>query len=396
MILTKNIIVYVGGFGFPDRTASAQRALENATLFASIGYKVVLMGKIDSLKSGNDEKTINHCTINGFDCYDIRHPDHDNYPSYESSIDSIESVVRRYGHDSVLAIIAYNHPPLSLRLLTNFAWENQIKMIAECTEWYGIEGKKVLRNLFRFIQTEYRMRYLHKRIGNIICTSRYIQDYYSNFHTVVLPWVVDISSPKWCGLEHFSANKPRRFIYAGSPGLGMSKDYVHLVVETFVNIKQSGYEFEFTIVGITEQQFLEIFPAYIDKINFLAKNINFLGRLSHEETIKKIGSSDFSVFLRPENRVSQVGFPTKLVEAFSCGVPTITNATSDIGLYLQTGKNGFLLRHPDRDELQSAIVDALTIGDDVLQGMKDDCKRNNPFRFENFREQVRSFLETAR
>lgn len=397
MILTKNIIVYVGGFGFPDRTASAQRALENATLFTSIGYKVVLMGKLDQLESDNDKKSINHCTLNGFDCYDIRHPASGRtYPNYEYKNESIEYVINQYGVKNIYAVIAYQYPPIALRQLIKFSQINDIRIIAECTEWYGVEGSKVLRNIYRFIQTEYRMRFLARKAGNVICASCHAKRYYSDSHTVVLPFVIDTSQTKWQSPRRLPGSFPRRFIYAGSPGLGMSKDYIHLVIEAFTLVKLAGYNFEFVVVGITLPQFLQSFPLFKDQIEFLANNINFMGRISHVKTIQQICQSDFFVFLRPENRVSRFGFPTKLVEAFSCGIPTITNATSDIGLYLHTGKNGYLLQHPDIDELRLAIIKAITITDDNLQMMKSDCTKNNPFKFENFQEQVRAFLLDAK
>lgn len=389
-----NIIIYVGGFGLPDRTASAQRARENARLFKSLGYDVVLLGKLGSGPSGKEKLT--SCTIDGFDCFDIRYPDRETkYPSYVTSIDSIKSIVCRYGQDNIFAIIAYNYPPLALRLLINFARKQKIKLIAECTEWHGWEGPKIFQNLQRFALTEYRMRILARKAGNIICASQHAQSYYSDCHTVALPFVIDVTAAKWQGSARPPKSSPRRFIYAGSPGLGMNKDYIHTVVEAFVRVKQSGYNFEFVIVGITAQQFLQALPAFADKIRYLAKGINFVGRLSHEETLKQIRQSDFFVFLRPKNRVSQFGFPTKVAEAFSCGVPTITNNTSDIGQYLQTGKNGFLLQHPDIDELENAIIHALKISDSELLCLKKNCLDNNPFRYENFQEVIQDFLLKA-
>ena len=393
----KNIILYVGGFGLPNRTASAQRALENARLFESVGYKVVLMGKIDFLKDGHIEQKTTDCTIGGIECYDIRHPDNlCIYPTYVYKIDTIKRVIDHYGAENIYAVIAYNYPPTALRQLIKYTREKHIKMIAECTEWHGIEGPGLIRNMIRFFQTEYRMRYLAKKTGNIICASKYAQQYYSGFHAVVLPFVIDTKAQKWQSPVPLSNTLPRRFIYAGSPGMGMSKDHVHKVVEVFAEVRQAGYDFEFTIVGITEEQFLQTFSDFKDKINLPANRINFMGRISHEKTIEQIRQSDFFVFIRPVNRVSQFGFPTKLAEAFSCGVPTITNETSDIGLYIQNKKNGFLLQHPDTGELKAAIIQALMISEEDLQKMKNECLQNNPFHLENFRDQVNEFLMHAK
>lgn len=392
----KDIVVYVGGFRLPDVTASAQRAMENANLLKSLGYHVVLMGKLDLKRNRCDKQNITFANINGFDCYDIRHPDKKTkYPSYLNNIDSVKAVLNKYDIAKVSAVIAYNYPYFALWKLIKFSKKNRIKIIAECTEWYGFEGRKIFRNIWRMFQTEVRMRYLAHKAGNVICASHHSKQHFSNCNTLILPFVIDSDDPKWHVPARETGSMPRRFIYAGSPGIGMSKDYVHLVVNAFTDVKQAGYDFEFEVVGITEEQFLNSFPGFDEKINFLADHIHFLGRITHQEVIKKVRQSDFFVFLRPENRVSQFGFPTKLVEAFSCGVPTITNSTSDIGLYLKNNENGFLLTGPDVVELRIAIINALNLDDDKLRSMKNHLFENNPFCFENFKQPVREFFLKA-
>jgi len=393
----KDIIVYVGGFRLPDGTASAQRALENANLFKSLGYHVVLMGKLDLERDGCDNPDVTYADIDGYDCYDIRHPvEGQVFLSYVSNIDSIKLIINKYGVGRVSAVIAYNYPSGALNRLIKFTHKNNIKMIAECTEWYGFEGKNIFRNLTRMFQTEFRMRYLAPKAGNVICASLHSQKHFSQCNTVVLPFVIDTAASKWKVPARFSGSTPRRFIYAGSPGMGMSKDYVHLVIDAFTGVRQAGYDFEFVVVGITKEQFLQAFSESKNNVDTLGPQLKFLGRIPHQNAIGEISQSDFFVFLRPENRVSQFGFPTKLVEAFSCGVPTITNATSDIGLYVQNLENGFLLERPDTKELITTIITALTIDDNKLDTMKNDCLKNNPFRFENFKEPVREFLLNAR
>jgi glycosyltransferase involved in cell wall biosynthesis len=397
MLKMKKTILYVGGFRFPSHNASAQRARENAKLFKSLGYDVILMGKIEPSVVNESVVGMNSCEIDGFICYDIRHPDYlKQYPSYVSRIDTIQSVIEKLGVESIYAIIAYNYPPKAMRSLIRYAKKYKIKIIAECTEWHGWEGKKIIRNLLRYFQTEYRMRVLARRARNIICANQDACDYYSDCHTLALPFVIDTNDSKWKIQTGSFGGKRRQFIYAGSPGMGMSKDYLHYVVEAFANVKQLGYEFEFKIVGITLQQLLEAFPNIENKIYILGNSIQFLGRLPHHKTILEICQSDFFVFLRPNNRVSRFGFPTKLAEAFSCGVPTITNKTSDIGLYLLNGNNGFLLQHPDIQELYYAIIQALSISENRLLRMKNACRNNNPFHFENFREKVGAFLQSVR
>ena len=46
----RDTVLYVGGFGLPDRTASALRALCNAAVLRAAGYRVVIAGKFEQIK----------------------------------------------------------------------------------------------------------------------------------------------------------------------------------------------------------------------------------------------------------------------------------------------------------------------------------------------------------
>lgn len=393
----KNIIIYVGGFRLPEGNASAQRVVVNARLFESLGYKVVLVGKNQLTGDEISDSTVTSFMVDGMDCYDIRHPDKERiYPSYVSNIDSIKQIISKYGMENIFAIMPYNYPAAGLRQIINFSRKNGINVIPDTTEWYGAETSHFIKSIIRFAQTEYRMRILHKRVRNLICGSRYLQRFYSNAHTVVLPNCVDMSKPKWSMPISDPHAHARKFIYAGSPGSGMSKEYVHWMVDAFAELKQAEHEFSFTIVGITEEQLLKVFPDYANKIKSLGESITFMGRLQHLDTIKQMRQSDIFVFIRPDNRVCKAGCPTKLAEAFACGLPVITNDTGDISVYMNNPNHGFLFPHPDREELKDAIVRALGVTDDELKSMKKYCLENNLFRYEVYQEPVKEFFLTLK
>ena len=54
--------------------------------------------------------------------------------------------------------------------------------------------------------------------------------------------------------------------------------------------------------------------------------------------------ADFQLFIRPNRRSSNAGFPTKMGESMAVGTPVITNNTGDIELYLTDSENGYMLR----------------------------------------------------
>jgi glycosyltransferase involved in cell wall biosynthesis len=335
--------------------------------------------------------------IEGFECYDIRHPQEGrSFPDYIVSPESVRWLIDQCGAGDIAAIIAYNYPPIALHRLINLAQRLRIKIVLDCTEWHAAYQPSLPNTIIRYVLTQYRMRWLPWKAGNVIVANRYLQSRYRGCNTLVLPMVVDPDTPKWRAVRSSSRNDPRRFVYAGSPGARMRKDCLQLVVQAFASAKRCGSEFVFTIVGITASQFLEGFPLLESDLRVLDGSIAFLGRVPHRAAIQQIGQSDFSVFLRPLNRVTQSGFPMKVAEAFACGIPTIANNTSDLGVHIHDGENGFLLEAPDPHELQRVIEKALALTAEELEAMKASCISENPFSPDKFRTAFGEFLERAR
>lgn len=384
--MNKQIILCIGGFKLPDGNASAQRALENGYLFESLGFKMVFVGKFD-----NDENSRN---IEGFDCFNINCPTNERtFPFYPKNIDSIKHVISVYGSNQIHSIIAYNFPPIALNKLIDFGNKNNIKIILDSTEWYGFEGKNIIRNIVRFVATQYRMLYLAKKAGNVICASTFLQRFYPKSNTVLLPFSINPAKDKWKLTSTTLPNAIRKFIYAGSPGVGMTKDFIHLLIKALATVKKRGYAFKFLVVGIKKEEFLLYFPDYIQSLNFLGSNIEFLGRQPHLKALELLKDSDYSLLLRPNNRVSNAGFSTKIVESVSCGTPPITNLTSDIGRYIKDGVNGLIFDSTSLEDVVAKLIVALDFPKENLSQMNTHCRENNPFHMNQFKDSMQTFID---
>ncbi len=81
----------------------------------------------------------------------------------------------------------------------------------------------------------------------------------------------------------------------------------------------------------------------------LGELIDWKGRIPHNEALDLLKKSDYSIFLRDTNLVTTAGFPTKFVEALSCGIPVLTNRNSNLADYLIEGKNGFWIDTSSED-----------------------------------------------
>lgn len=385
-------IILAGGFGLPDRTASATRVLGLARLFQTLGLEVIVLGKI-----GQDTPPPEgpmELVVDGVRCLDIRRPFAGrDFRPYDSSADSIAAVVDSLPPGSVLAVSAYNYPARGGWSVVQVCKRRGIPVILDCTEWHGWEGRKIVRNILRGAMTEFRMRVLTRIAGNVMCTSRWLARTMAGQHLLVIPWVVDAATPRWAPEPPrvSTPNGIRRFVYSGSPGVGMEKDRLPVAIAGFRDLHDQGIRFEFVVAGITQEDYLRLRPDHAAVLTGM-DGVRFLGRILHPESLALLRSADFSVFFRKPNRVSNAGFSTKYVEAASLGIPVISNATSDLPLYLRDGENGFMAPGLTQAEIAATLARAATMDDTALLAMKSVCAADNPFDIPKWVDQTRAFL----
>lgn len=383
------VILYVGGFVLPDRSASAQRARENANLLRSIGYEVVILGK---LPGGAHE-----AQIDGFRCLDIQSPiEGREFRPYPLDAASVIAAAESIARDRVTAIIAYNHPAPALAGLIRYGRKTGIPIVTEVTDWHGFDGPNLYVKLQKWWWSERLLHVLAPRSGNVICTSRTLARKYSACNVMTLPFAIDAAAPKWSPPLLARDRSVRRFVYAGKPGTAVRKDRLDRIVAAFAAVHARGGGFELVMVGLTMAQFIEQLPGLAPEIARMGSSIRFLGRVPHHDALREVASADFAVLLRLPTKANEIGFPTKIVEAFGCGTPPVVNATSDIGLYVRDGVNGILVKGTDTAQLAEAIERALALDTEQLERMRQSCRSDNPFHFTNFQESARKFFNNLR
>ena len=378
-------ILYAGGFVLPDRSASAQRVRENANLFRSIGYDVVIMGK---LPNGAHESS-----IDGFRCVDIQSPVEGRaFRPYALDAASVIAVAESIPRHRLAGIVAYNYPAPGLASLIRHAHAFKIPIVAEVTDWHGFDGPNLYVKMQKLWWSDRLYRVLAPRSRNIICATRKVARVYSACNVLTLPFAIDADAPKWSPALIARDASIRRFVYAGKPGAAIRKDRLDRIVEAFAMVHARGGVFELVMVGVTQGEFIEQLPGLAPEIARMGNSIKFLGRVPHADALREVASSDFTVLLRLRTKANEIGFPTKIVEAFGCGVPPVVNDTSDIGLYVRDGVNGILVRGTQTALLAEAIERAITTETSALEQMKQSCRQENPFRFTHFQQAARDFF----
>lgn len=351
MFVTVKRILYVGGFELPDKNAAAQRVLGIAKALRVLGYEVVFLD-VDKTVQGNGLSEVH--TTEGFPTYSQRHAaDMKGLIRYAGYPLHAEEILDKW--DDWHGVIAYNYPAFALSRLNRICKKRNIRLYADCTEWYSYEGfspKKLLIQADSFL----RMRFVQKRLDGMIAISRYLERYYrKHLKTVVLPPMIDSDDPKWRRTERERHSARLQLVYAGSTGA--HKDRLNVMVRAIPGISEQVC---LSVVGITAEKYLQLYPNDRALIAELTETgaLCFRGRLSHREAIEAVKNADLTLFFRQKSRLTSAGFPTKFVESVSCGTPVVTTDTSDLKDYSKDGKNAALLSVNCFEEELGAFLEA--------------------------------------
>lgn len=329
-----SVILYIGGFELPDKNAAAHRVLSNAKAFRELGKKVVFIG-VDKTLPWNSDVIATRMEVQGFDAYSVPYPKGSkSWLNYLTDITDYVKICEKLGN--VEMMILYNFQAIAMKRLMGYCKKKGIKCCADVTEWRSAKGETIIYRILKDSDTWYRMHVLHKKLDGLIVISRYLENYYKDCKNVAyIPVLVDCSEKKWEN-NYEKSRDVLKLVYAGNPG---RKDRLDKLIEALDKVKK---KYLLDVIGITKEQYLSYYPEHTELLK-RHTNIVFHGRMPHLETLDYVKRANYSCFFRDDDRVSKAGFPTKFVEAVSCGTPVITNKTSDICDYIIGDGNGILL-----------------------------------------------------
>ena len=376
----KEIIVYIG-YNLPDKNPAGVRVFANAMALKEYGYDVKLISK-------DDEPDLTDKEYGGMAVWHVNRPKSKKgwlknlvqAGQYTKIIDKLENVK---------AVIAYELPAISFLRLKKYCKKKQIKLICEVVEWQKWENLGNLNTLGRFVRVidiNLAIRFAYKTSDGLVVTSHYFNDYFKRVvPTLVLP-TLQFNRIELSG--QIKRNDVRKFIYAG--GVGFRKDLLCDIVHAFGELRQR--EFEFNILGLTQEQYLNRFPqdvVLLKQFNASKDKIKFWGRVPHADVLDFVRQSDFAVIIRESLRRNNVGFPTKYGESINCGTPVIVSDFSDVVYYTEKYGVGIVV---DTRNIAQGIKLALDMDDMSLLKMHENCRNCSAFYYKGHVDEIGGFV----
>ncbi len=401
MAMKKNIIIYVGGFELPDKNAAAQRVLSNAKIFRDLGYKVVFIG-VDKALSPNTHIKDTRSLVHGFEAWAVPYPSRKiDWLRYILTSGHLKYLISKFYSDKLYGIICYNYPSIAQLRIQSLCQQYEALLISDATEWYKSGGGSALFNTVKWLDTSMRMYYVHPKANGIITTSQYLTNFYKRrgCKLVELPTLYDPIKISY--LDNFNRDsKNIKIMYAGSPfdvnrinkQRSNIKDRLDKIIIMLHNVYKKKTNFTFDVYGLTEDNYLSVFPEHKSILDELSNVLTFHGRREHDEIVSQIKKSDFTIFLRNIERLTEAGFPSKFSESISYGTPVICNMISNIEKYVDEGKNCFIISLNDVGLQVKKMLHILSMDSDERKKMKDYCIGCRTFDYRKYISNVAHFL----
>lgn len=392
-------VIITGAFRFPDKDAAAQRVLGLAKGLRNANINTVFCGwetapRIEDLTDKGIYKFAD------FEYYSQAELDLKSSSIFQKIYRSVfrgsktTKWIQKYSESNTIqTIIVYNSNSYFLYKLYRFSKKKNIRLVCDCTEWY--EGSHLPGGKYGIVNLDnnIRIKIIYPLIKNVIVISSYLERYLQNkgCNTLKIPPLVDFDDSKWVYThpnDIVNIDNKLKIIYAGDPG---RKDLLRTIFSALEYINKDSIRIDFNILGVDNTLLKN---SYFSDFKEFPSYIKCLGRVSQEKVPEYYHQCDFSILIREDKRYAHAGFPTKLVESLSSGIPIITNCTSDIPRYVSSEVNGFLLKNTSVNELIQCFKKVLSLSEIELKQMKKNAKRSaiENFDYHLFSDELKIFF----
>lgn len=281
------------------------------------------------------------------------------------------------------------HNEIAIR---NWCIKHNIPIIFDVVEWYSKEQFKYGSLDIRYISKQLENAWLINQSCRIISISNYLYEYFKRkgIKTVRIPIIADRNN--LVEVSSLKAYSLRTIIYAGSH---FKMDNVLLVIKSLSLIpieKQKCIRFQ--VYGFSEDRVRK--EVGLDLWSRTKHMVFAYGRRPNTEILKAYAESDFTILFRdPSCRVNQAGFPSKVIESMSKGVPILCNYSSDLNEFLVNGINSIITKDLSVAAIVESLERIINMTDEEVIGMKTNAINtiNEKFMDTSFMDKFNEILE---
>jgi glycosyltransferase involved in cell wall biosynthesis len=143
---------------------------------------------------------------------------------------------------------------------------------------------------------------------------------------------------------------------------------------------------------------LKVVPEVKEILPALGEAVIGHGRIPPEQIPNRLQGASAGVVFHPKSRWADAGFPTKVPEYMALGIPVLYHPTSDLGVYIRDGIEGFAIMDYSAEGVCSGIQRLAGMPPTEVDAMRRSVRRRavDCFDYRHYSEPLRRFLEKVR
>lgn len=372
-------ICYIGEIDFTRKNASSARVINCAkAIELNPDYKVDFIGF----------SNVPHLTDNGFEINNVKRGNSTVEKLYNTLTRGIQIVKLLKSLSRKDIIIYYGISANILIPLKHYCQKNKIKLIVDVVEWYDYSHLPMGRYGLKAYDVHLAITKIIPMCDGVITISSYLENYFNRYglKNIRIPIIMDthivVESSKLIVFDQDYLN----LIYAGFAG---KKDLILNVIKSVEQLTLRGIKVKLHLLGCSKDDLLREMKCS------LSENIICYGKVEQTLVSQYLLAADFSILIRPQKRYANAGFPTKFVESLSVGLPVIANLTSDLGLYLKDGYNGYVINDFTVEAITNKLKEIASLSKSQFVDLRKNAKQTaiNNFDYRLFSDRINSFIE---
>jgi len=387
-------ILMFSDFELPDSCANATRVFGFAKMFRQLGHNVSLLGVCYGNKKG-----ING-SYDGFDFEMLKAGPWKGIKAYKrikQLNNDLSAYLEKYSGKNAFDVIFLSNIYYDYAgTFIEYSEKNGAKLIVNSVEWYDKNNSLFsgFRGKVNYLKNRIALTKIHVKMRNIVAISLLLDNYYKtrNCNTVTIPTIIDLKEYEAVISFQKEYDNVIHIAYAGDPG---KKDYVvNAMYALGLLTEEEQKRIKLDFYGTTYEKLYAngLSREYIEKYK---DSIICHGRIPYELVKERIAEADFTVLLRPQMRYANAGFPTKVGESMACGTPVICNITSDLGKFVEDGKNGIICENETKEACAKAFKRALMLTSEEKKQMRANAvyTAKSSFDYNVYINEMEEFLK---
>lgn len=393
------IVLMIGNISIPNNSAGALRCENVAEMFNLLDYEVFISGiSIDDEYTSSTKGDINYLnhsktskrTLLGKISYIL---------SKKNRVKKIINEFQQRYNKTIGIVYIYSSLEISvIKYILKTSKERGFKVIFDVVE-RQVLGQQTFSSFFSYYLSN---KYIFTNIGKqkdigIISISEYLFQHFKSFnnasaHNLYLPFVIKtnddhlLSAPTEIGKTVF--------VYAGMAH--KNRDSLINMIKGFnIIADQYANKFEFWILGTSISQIVKD-GLNLTELQKSTEYAKYYGRVSHDKVKEFYSKCNFTVLLKPNLVFSKAGFPTKIAESWSFGIPVVANKSSDLDNFMVDRFNSIVVQDDSPNSFADAISKALLLSEKELEEMRENSLSTIKSKLDisNYLQNFNEFVES--